>query len=145
MKIGIASDHRGYSKKQKLIEYLKKNNYDVIDYGTNSQKQVDYPLYAFKLCENIEKIDRGILICGTGIGMSIAANKVKNIRCAKVNSKEEAKLTRQHNNANIIALSSKLSVFKMKKLVKIFIETDFSNLTKHIERNKMVDEYVAKL
>ena len=90
MKVGIASDHRGYALKQKLLEELKKT-YEMIDYGTNNEESTDYPIYAFRLGEQIGKeIDKGILICGTGIGISIAANKVKGVRCAKVSTKEEA-------------------------------------------------------
>lgn len=146
MKIGIASDHRGYNIKEKLIKYLKKIGHDVIDYGTNDEKSVDHPIYAFKLCEDVENsVEKGILICGTGIGMSIAANKVKGIRCAKVSSVQEAKLSRQHNNANVIAISSNMSLFKTKKIINKFLTTDFLNEEKYIKRNKMVDEYVTKL
>ena len=146
MKIGIASDHRGYKLKKELIDYLKNNNYEVYDYGTNNEEKVDYPVYAFKLCEDINlKIEKGILICGTGIGMSIAANKVKGIRCAKVNNKNEAKLCREHNDANVIALSEELEIESAKEIIDIFMKTDFSNLDKHVRRNKMVDEYASKL
>ena len=94
--IGIASDHAGYEVKKEIIEFLKSNNYDVIDYGTDSNESVNYPNYAFKIGEDVvnKKIEKGILICKTGIGMSIACNKVKGIRCSKVDSKEEAILTR---------------------------------------------------
>lgn len=146
MKIGIASDHRGYNQKEELITFLKKKGFDVIDYGTNSKESVDHPVYAFKLCEDIDKkIEKGILLCGTGIGMSIAANKVKGIRCAKVDSIKEAKLSREHNNANVIAISANFSLLKMKKLISTFLETAFLNEEKYIRRNKMVDDYVAKL
>ena len=84
MKIGLGSDHKGYKIKEKLKKYLNENGYDVLDYGTDNENSTDYPVYAFKVCENVrdKNIDFGILICGTGIGMSIAANKVKGIRCA---------------------------------------------------------------
>lgn len=146
MKIGIASDHRGYNKKEKIIKYLKEIGYDVIDYGTNNEQSVDHPIYAFKLCEDVENsVEKGILLCGTGIGMSIAANKVKGIRCAKVSSIKEAKLSRQHNNANVIAMSADMSLFKTKKIIDLFLKTDFLNEEKYIKRNKMVDDYVTKL
>ena len=142
MKIGIASDHCGYYKKEKLKRTLIKRGLKIIDYGAESfNKEDDYPRYAFKLCENINDIDFGILICGSGIGMSISANKVKGIRCAKVSNLREAKYTRLDNDANVIALSSKMTVCKMKALVKRFAETNFSEEERHLRRIKMIDEY----
>ena len=109
MKIGIATDHRGVDLKQKLIIFLTEKGYNVVDYGTNSSDSVDYPDYAFKVGEAVrdKKIDQGILICGTGIGMSIALNKMKDIYCAKVSTNSEAALAKSHNNANALALSTK--------------------------------------
>ena len=100
MKIGIVSDHRGYELKSKIIKKMK--NIDFIDYGTDSNKSVDYPDYAFKLGEKINKkeVDLGIAICGSGIGICIACNKVKGVRCAKVNSIKDAIYTRKDNNAH---------------------------------------------
>lgn len=143
MKIGIGSDHKGYMLKNKLISYLKEKGYDVVDYGTDSEQSVDYPVYAFKVGESVraKNTDLGILICGTGIGMSIACNKVKGIRCAKVDNKEEAYLTRFHNNSNVMALSSKLSFSKIKKIAFTYIETPFSNEERHIRRIEMIDKY----
>ena len=129
MKIGIASDHRGYDLKQELIKYLKNKNYEITDYGTNSIENVDYTKYGFLLGEKVasHEVDYGIAICGSGIGISIACNKVKGIRCAKVSSVEDAYLTRKDNDANIIALSGKLSKFKAKNIVNTFFKTEFSN------------------
>ena len=141
MKILIANDHRGINLKNKLKNYLIKNNYIVENIGTDSFDSVDYPNLAFDLCKKIDNDSVGILICGTGIGMSIAANKVNGIRCAKVNSVEEAKLCREHNNANVIAISSKLSTTKAKKIIKIFIETKFSNDDRHQRRIEMIATY----
>ena len=141
MKIGLASDHRGYKLKEELISFLK-DNYDVINYGTNSEESTDYPIYAFKLCKQMGKeIDFGILICGTGIGISIAANKVKGIRCAKISNVEEAKLCREHNNANVIAFGEKTNVSLAKEMVKTFLETDFSNGERHIQRIKEIEDF----
>lgn len=141
MNIGIANDHRGYELKQKITNFLSEKGYNIIDYGTDSNISVDYPIYAFKVGEAIRdnKIDLGILICGTGIGMSIACNKVKGVRCSKVNSLEEAILTRQHNNANVIALGE--NVENVLEIVEAFIETNFSNEEKHIRRVEMIDSY----
>ena len=107
MTIGIGNDHRGYELKKQLIEYLKENKYEIKDLGSNSNQPTDYPIYAFKVGEaiNNKQIDLGILICRTGIGMSIACNKVKGIRCGKVDNKEEARLCKVDNNCNVIALS----------------------------------------
>ena len=140
MKIGIASDHRGVILKEKIKNYLN-DKYQIIDYGTNSIESVDYPQYAYKIGESVRdnKIDLGILICGTGIGMSIACNKVKKVRCAKVTTKEEAFLARSHNNANVIALSENITNYK--EIIDTFLTTDFSNEEKHIRRVEMIDNY----
>ena len=102
MKIGLANDHRGVELKGRIIEYLNKNNIEYVNYGTDRTESVDYVDYAVKLCNGINnhEVDLGILVCGTGIGMSIAANKVKNILAAKVNNRNEAALCREHNRAN---------------------------------------------
>jgi ribose 5-phosphate isomerase B len=143
MKIGFASDHRGYKLKEQLKEELLKKNYEVIDYGTNSEESTDYPDYAFKLGENIvnKNVDFGVAICGSGIGISIACNKVKGIRCAKVDNVKEAKLTRLHNDANILALNGNMLGFKAKDIVDVFFKTNFSNEERHIKRLKMIQEY----
>lgn len=140
MKIGIASDHRGVILKEKIKNYLN-DKYQIIDYGTNSIESVDYPQYAYKIGESIRdnKIDLGILICGTGIGMSIACNKVKKVRCAKVTTKEEAFLARSHNNANVIAISENTNNYK--EIIDTFLTTDFSNEEKHKRRVEMIDNY----
>ena len=140
MKIGIASDHRGVILKEKIKNYLN-DRYQIIDYGTNSIESVDYPQYAYKIGESVRdnKIDLGILICGTGIGMSIACNKVKGVRCAKVNDKEEAFLARSHNNANVIALSEKTTDYK--EIIDTFLTTNFSDEEKHQRRVEMIDKY----
>ena len=143
MKIVIASDHRGIKRKEEIINHLKKRNIEVEDLGPNTEESVDYPVYAFKLCNEIcnENADLGILLCGTGIGMSIAANKVKGIRCAKVTNVNDTVLTRQHNNANVIALSANESLFKTKKIVNAFIDTKFSNDERHIRRIEMLENH----
>lgn len=140
MKIGIASDHRGY----KLKEYLKNvlvNEYEVVDFGTDSEVSTDYPDYAFALGEAVvnKNVDFGVAICGSGIGISIACNKVKGIRCAKVSNKEEAAVTRIDNNSNIVAFSEKLSEQEALEVVKTFITTESSTEEKHIRRvNKII-------
>lgn len=135
MKIIIGSDHNGYKLKSEIIEKLTNLDYEVIDKGTDSLDSVDYPLYAKKVCEEVLKTDSlGILICGSGIGMSIAANKIKGIRCAKVDNEQEASLSKMHNNANVIAISSKKDIEEVSKIVLSFITNDFSNEERHIRR-----------
>ena len=104
VKIGIASDHRGVEVKQEIIRDLETLGYEVFNFGTNTEESVDYPEYAFKVGESVvqKKVDLGIVICGTGIGMCIACNKVKGVRCAKVTTKEEVIATRNDNDSNII-------------------------------------------
>ncbi len=140
--IGIGNDHNGYEVKQELTKYIKELGYDVIDYGCNDTIG-DYPTYAFKVSEAVSKkeIDLGILICKTGTGMCIAANKVKHVRCAKVENKEEAFLARSHNNANVLAISALLPIKLIKEIVKTFIETPFSNEERHIRRIEMIENY----
>ncbi len=142
-KIGIASDHRGYKLKQKLTNYLNKKGYTVIDYGCDDTTSHDYPEYGFKLGEGVrdKKIEKGIAICGSGIGISIACNKVKGVRCAKVNNVKEAKYTRLDNDANIIAISGEMSTLKAKDIVDTFLKTEFSNEERHKNRIKMLDDY----
>lgn len=142
MKIGIGSDHGGYLVKEEIKDYLK-DKYKIIDFGTTSIDSVDYPKYAFLVGEAIQKkeIEKGILICTTGIGMSIACNKVHGVRCAKVDNLEEAVLTREHNNSNVIALSAKKGIEEIKQMIDIFLTTEFSNEERHSRRNHMVDTY----
>ena len=143
MKIGIASDHRGY----KLKEYLKKElpnlNYEVIDFGTMSEESTDYPDYAFKLGEAVVKkeVEYGVAICGSGIGISIACNKVLGVRCAKVSTAEEAEITRIDNDANIVALSEKNTLLDALNIVKTFIETEHTALEKHQRRIRKIINY----
>ncbi len=141
MKVIIGNDHRGYFMKQRLMTYLKNKGYEVIDCGTDTEDAVDYPLYAKKVAKKVlEEKALGILICGTGIGMSIAANKIKGIRCAKVSNEEEARLTRLDNDANIIALSYKLEGEDAEKIVEMFITTESSLEARHIYRRDLIKE-----
>lgn len=142
MKIAIASDHRGYNLKQEIIKELE-NEYEIVDLGTNSIDTVDYPLYGIKLGEIIKnkEADLGIAICGTGIGISIAANKVKGVICAKINSEEEARLAKEHNNANIIALSGKIEKERALKMIKIFLTSKPNKEEKYQRRVNQILNY----
>ena len=140
MKIGIANDHRGVNLKKKIMNYLHEKDILCVDYGTNSEESCDYVDYALKLGNaiNNKEVDLGILICGTGIGMSIAANKINGIRCARVVNSDEAKLSREHNMANIMAIGENIeNVFSV---VDSFINTKESKEERHIRRvNKIMD------
>ena len=143
MKIGIATDHRGIEVKQNLTNYLKELGYYVVDYGTDNTESVDYPDYAFKVGEAVsnKEIDFGVLICNTGIGMSIAANKVKGVRCARVLDEYDAKMTRIDNDANVIALSSIIDIEKLKIVLKVFLETPHNSEERHDRRIGKITSY----
>lgn len=142
MKIALASDHRGYELKSKLIEYLKEK-YEIIDLGTNSEESVDFPLYGIKLGETIKnnEADFGIAICGTGIGISIAVNKVKGVMCAKISTKEEARLAKEHNNANVIAFSGSIPEAQAIEMVETFISATPNQEEKYIRRINQIIDY----
>lgn len=110
MKIALGADHGGYELKEKIKVYLNNKNIEILDMGTNSLESVDYPKYGHLVAKSVisKEADFGILICGTGIGISIAANKVKGIRAANCTNTTMAKLTRQHNDANILALGARI-------------------------------------
>ena len=142
MKLGFASDHRGYELKEELIKYFKEKGYKIFDCGTNSTESCDYPDYAYKLGEliNDKRIDFGVAICGSGIGISIALNKIKGVYCAKVSNSEEARYTRLDNNTNCVAFGEKTELDDAIDIVNTFINTEFSNLEKHNRRiNKVKD------
>lgn len=143
MKIGIASDHRGYETKEKLKEYFK-NKYQIIDYGTNSPERTDYPIYGIKLGEKVAKkeVDYGIALCGSAIGISIACNKVKGIRCGKVNTIEEARHAKANDFVNVIALSGESPLEENIKLIEAFLDTK-ENMSDpvYIKRIKQIENY----
>lgn len=143
MKIGIANDHRGYETKNKIVEFLTHLGYEVVNYGSDTEEPVDYPEFAFKIGEAVSKkeIDRGILVCRTGIGMSIACNKVKGVRCAKVDNVEDAALTRLDNDSNVIAISYVKDITEIKEIIKTFLEMKFSEEVRHQRRIDLIDKY----
>ena len=143
MKIGIGCDHNGIELKESIINYIRNKKIMIEDFGPYDYDALDdYPDYAFAVGEAIRdnKIDLGILICGTGIGMCIAANRMSNVRCARVFDKKEARMARLHNNANVLAFSSKMCFFKAKKIIDIFLETSYSDLERHNTRLKKLEE-----
>lgn len=143
MKIGFASDHRGFKLKEQLKEQLLKENYEVVDFGTDSEESTDYPDYAFKLGEAVitNKVNFGVAICGSGIGISIACNKVKGVRCAKVDSIEDVIATRNDNDTNIIAFGERTSYENAYAYVTKFINTPCSMEEKHVRRRNKIKEY----
>lgn len=128
MKIAIGSDHAGFALKEQLRDRLKKAGLEVADFGTNSPESTDYPDYAAAVTREVVegKADRGILVCYTGIGMSIAANKVRGIRAALCMNADQAQLTRAHNNANVLALGAKYTPIEVAgEIVDAFLATEF--------------------
>ena len=149
MNLGFASDHRGYKLKMELIKYFKENGYNIVDYGTNNEESCDYPDYAYKLGTGVlnNEVDFGIAICGSGIGISIALNKMRGIYCAKVSNPDEAMHTRLDNNTNCIALGEKIPLNTAILSVETFITTEFSYLEKHerrINKLKEIEEGVYR-
>lgn len=137
MKIAIACDHAALKLKNDVIEKLGKEGYEVEDFGIYEQKSVDYPDYALPVAEAVAsgKADKGILICGTGIGMSIAANKVKGIRCALCSDTFSAHATREHNDANILAFGERVVGEGLAMdIVDMFLKTPFSGDDRHVKR-----------
>ena len=142
MLIAIASDHGGFELKEKVKEHLRERNVKFVDLGPNSTESVDYPVYGKACAEAVAsgKAERGIVICGTGIGISMAANKVNGIRCGLCTSVEMAKLTRQHNNANMLAMGGRiLETETAFAIVDAFIDTQFEG-GRHKLRTDMLDE-----
>ena len=137
MLIAVGSDHAGFEVKNKILEFYKNNNkYILKDFGTYNNNSCDYPVIAEKIGILVSKqeFNMGILICGSGIGMSIAANKINNIRAALCYEPELARLSREHNNANILCLGSRFTNFeKLINIINIFLETKFNLETKRHE------------
>ncbi len=142
MKIAVASDHGGFALKETVREHLKGRGFEVVDLGTYSEESVDYPVYG-RLCGQTVasgEADLGIVVCGTGIGISIAANKVHGIRCGLCTSVEMARLTKQHNNANILALGGRTTEPKLAlEIVDTWLDTSFEG-GRHQRRVDMLDE-----
>ena len=142
LKIAVASDHGGFALKEKVKEHLVQRGFEVDDLGTHSEESVDYPAYGKACGEAVTsgKADLGVVVCGTGIGISIAANKVKGVRCGLCTSVEMAKLTKQHNNANILALGGRTTAPELAmEIVDAWLDTEFEG-GRHQRRVNMLDE-----
>lgn len=142
MRIAIGCDHAGPEVKAQLAEYIEGLGHEVIDLGTDGPDRVDYPDYAQKVCETVQSGDAelGVLICGTGIGMSIAANKFSGIRAANVTLPQVAPLARQHNDANVLTLSARfVDVETNKQIVRNFLEASFEG-GRHSQRLAKIEK-----
>ena len=144
MKVAIASDHGGYELKEQIKTIMDELNIDYQDLGTNSNDSVDYPDYIVPVTKKVlsKEVDRGILICGTGVGMSIAANKVKGIRAALVHDCFTARATRQHNDSNVLCLGGRNTGLNVAiEIVKVWLETEFEGgrHEKRIDKIKIIE------
>lgn len=146
MKCGIGSDHGGFELKTIIKEYLEEMNIETVDFGTDSEASVDYPVYGQKVAEAVAagEVDQGIVICGTGIGISLAANKVPGIRCALCTNEYMAEMTKRHNNANMLALGGRVVGSELaKNIVKTFINTEFEG-GRHERRVNLIADIESK-
>ena len=136
VKIAVGSDHAGFELKQIIIEHLSERNMNYEDFGTNCLDSVDYPDYAKKVAEEVNSKDliMGILVCGSGQGMAMTANRFKNVRAAICHNSDVAKVTRQHNDANVLCLGSRfIHISEAIKCVDVFLSTDFEG-ERHLKR-----------
>ena len=141
LKIAIGSDHGGFHYKESVIEYLKARNIDFTDVGTHTRESCDYPEIARLVCDKVKsgEADRGILICGTGIGMSITANKVKGIRAALCSDTYSARVSRAHNNANVLCIGERvIGEHLALDIVDIWLKTGFEG-GRHKRRVDMIE------
>lgn len=141
-RIAIGADHAGVEYKQPLIQYLESKGYEIVNVGTDTTDAVDYPIYAKKVCEDVTsgRVDTGILICGTGIGMSMMANKQKGIRAAVCGDTKSAEFTRLHNDANVLCMGARIISFDLcKQITDIYLTTDFMG-GKHKVRINMFED-----
>lgn len=143
MRIAVGSDHAGFALKNRLRDLLKGEGHDVVDFGTHSPESADYPEYARLVGNAISsgECDLGVLVCGSGLGMCIAANKVRGVRAVTVMEPVAARLSRQHNNANVICLGERLIGPDLAvEAVRAFVATPFSGLERHARRVALIDE-----
>jgi ribose 5-phosphate isomerase B len=130
MKIAIGADHAGFELKNQLGDVLRRSGHEVCDFGTNSAESTDYPDYAWRVGKAVASgtAERGVLVCGSGVGMSIAANKVRGIRAALGVNPEEVRLVRSHNNANVLTLGARFTDSALaRELLKVFLDTPFED------------------
>jgi ribose 5-phosphate isomerase B len=146
MKIAVGSDHRGFDVKRRVVSLLQHLGHEVLDKGAEGPESVDYPDYAFQVARAVgeKQVDRGILICGTGIGMCIAANKVPGVRAAPCHDSITAEMSRRHNDANVLCLSADLLGEELiDRMVRIWLETEFEG-GRHARRVDKIARYEAQ-
>jgi ribose 5-phosphate isomerase B len=141
MKVAVASDHAGFAYKEKVKDYLASKGYEVVDYGAYTDERSDYPDAAHKAASGIQhgEADRGVFVCGSGIGMAMTANRHTGIRAVEAVTNEMAKLSRQHNNANVLSLGERLVSWEdAEKIIDTFFTTDFEG-GRHVQRIEKID------
>jgi ribose 5-phosphate isomerase B len=146
MKIAIGSDHRGFEVKRRIVNLLQRLGHEVVDLGPTSSESVDYPDFAFQVAQAVsdKRVDRGILICGTGIGMCIAANKVPGVRAAPCHDSITAEMSRRHNDGNVLCLSADLLGGELvDRMVRIWLETEFEG-GRHARRVDKITRFEAQ-
>ena len=143
MKIAIGCDHGALDYKNTIRDMLKQQGHEVIDCGTHTEDSCDYPIYGKAVADAVAQgqVEKGIVICGTGIGISIAANKVNGVRCSLCHDVTTARLTREHNDSNVLAMGARvIGIEVAKDIVHTYLETPFSNGDRHIKRLEMISE-----
>ncbi len=146
MKVVLSSDHAGFQLKKKVKEFLSEKGIEFSDIGTHSDESVDYPYYALRVAEEVAagRFERGVVLCGSGVGVSIAANKVPGIRAANVSDADSARLSREHNDANILALGARtIDPKRAMEIIDIWLKTEFSG-GRHKRRLDQVREIERK-
>ncbi len=144
MKLAIGCDHGGFDLKEALVAYLREEGHEVKDFGSYDKNSIDYPDYVFPVAEGVARgeFERGIVICTPGVGVNIAANKVHGIRCALVTDEYSAKMTREHNDTNMLALGANVTtVVRAKGIVDIWLEEAFSHGERHQRRIDKISAY----
>jgi ribose 5-phosphate isomerase B len=147
MKIAIGADHAGFALKEEIRKNLSEAGHEIVDFGTDNLESTDYPDYAVPVAQAVSSgnVERGILVCSTGVGMSIAANKVQGVRAALAMNADEVQLTREHNDANVLAVGARYtSTETANELVNLFLKTSFSHGERHERRLSKVAELEAK-
>ena len=143
MKVAVGSDHRGYALKERIAALLKDLGHEALDFGTESAESADYPDFAIPVAEKVAsgEVERGILVCGSGVGMSIAANKVRGVRAALCRTVDDARMTRRHNDSNVLTLGEmSMEDPEIDELIKIWLETEYEG-GRHQRRLDKITDY----
>jgi ribose 5-phosphate isomerase B len=144
MKVAVGADHAGFELKDHLARLLKEQGHEVVDLGTNSSASVDYPDYAQRVAEEVAAggAERGLLVCGTGIGVAIAANKIRGVRAANCNDLYTAQMCRAHNDANVLTLGARVvGLGVAEEIVRIFLATPWEEGPRHVRRVGKIEAF----